>query len=379
MYFLEKTKAISFVKQFDYILFFAVLTLSVSGVVVLRSAVLTLPSGDSMLNTQIVSIILGIIAAVIIALFDYRQFKTVGFVIYIICLLLLVYVLKWGIGYESYGSSSWIYIPGLTSFQPSEIMKISYVIIGSLFLERLREGNEQLRDFIKFLFYVGLPVILILLQPDYGMVIVYLSGLLVMIFVFGIKYKYIFLSVAGLLSSFPFVWKYALNEPRKLRIIEFLRPGSDPSGASWQLDRAEIAIGSGRVFGSGLFKGIQTQSSYVPVKESDLIFSVIGEELGFVGALFFVILILFIILRCVYIARNSSDFFGSYIVMGITGMLGFQFIQNIGMSIRLIPVTGLPLPFVSAGGSAMVTNFVLIGVVLSVSLRRKRPVFVNSK
>ena len=139
-----------------------------------------------------------------------------------------------------------------------------------------------------------------------------------------------------------------------------------------------MAIGSGQIFGSGLYKGMQTQNDGVPVKESDFIFTVIGEELGFIGAIVVLILIFCILLRCIYIARNSRDLFGSYMVIGITAMLGYQFLQNIGMCVRLVPVTGIPLPFVSAGGSAMVTNYIAIGIALSVSVRRKKAIF-NSK
>lgn len=382
MYFVEETKGVNYLKQFDYILFFSVLLLTITGLVVLSSAARTMSSGSSIMKTQVASIILGVITALIMSAFDYKSLKSIGFIFYFGCIGMLVYVFKWGVGYEDFGSSSWISLFGLVSFQPSEITKIAFVIVASLFLERLKEGSnikDMKRDTIKLIFYTMLPIGLILLQPDYGMAIIFVVGLVVMVYIYGIKYKYIFMFMGLMVGAFPLVWFFMLNDRRKQRILEFIFPGSEPTGSSWQLDRAELAIGSGRLFGNGLYKGIQTQNNLVPVKESDMIFSVIGEELGFIGSILLLVLILIIIFRCIYIAKNAQDDFGAFLVMGITGMMGFQFLQNIGMCLRLVPLTGLPMPFVSQGGSAMVTNYLSIGIILSVSLRRKRTMFQNNQ
>jgi len=167
-----------------------------------------------------------------------------------------------------------------------------------------------------------------------------------------------------------------LKPHQKKRILTFIFPGSD-SDASYQVDKARIAIGSGKLFGKGLYEGIQTQaeSGGVPIKESDFIFTVVGEELGFIGALVMIILIYFILMRCLYIAKNSRDKFGSFLVAGVTAMFAFHFIENIGMCVGVLPVTGIPLPFVSYAGTAMITNYVALGIVLSVSMRRKRTLF----
>ncbi|HHV95405.1 MAG TPA: rod shape-determining protein RodA [Clostridiaceae bacterium] len=379
MYFVEETKGINYLKQFDYILFCSVLLLTITGLVVLSSATMTMSGGPSIMRTQIVSIVLGLIAALVMSSFDYKNLKSIGFIFYFGCIGMLVYVLRWGVGYETFGSRSWISILGLLTFQPSELMKIASVIVSATLLERMKEGNDVRRNTIKFIFYAMLPIVLILLQPDYGMAMIFIVGFIILIYIYGIKYKYIFMFMGLLVGAFPFVWFFMLNDRRKQRILEFFFPGSEPTGSSWQLDRAELAIGSGRIFGSGLYKGIQTQNNLVPVKESDMIFSVIGEELGFIGSVFVLILILIIIYRCIYIAKNAQDDFGAFLVMGIIGMMGFQFLQNIGMCLRLMPLTGLPLPFVSQGGSAMVTNYLSIGIILSVSLRRKRAMFQNSQ
>ncbi|MFZ5985961.1 MAG: FtsW/RodA/SpoVE family cell cycle protein, partial [Bacillota bacterium] len=170
-------------------------------------------------------------------------------------------------------------------------------------------------------------------------------------------------------------WFFVLNEKRKDRIRVFFNPELDPLGSGWNVIRSKMAIGSGQIFGKGLFKGIQTQNSSVPVKESDFIFSVVGEELGFVGAVIILVLVFFILMRCVYIAKNARDSYGSFLVTGVTSFLAIHFIENIGMSIGLLPVTGIPLPFVSAGGSSMLTNYIAMGIVLSVSMRRQRVIF----
>lgn len=380
MYFVEKSKSINFFRQFDYILFFSVMALSLLGLVVLSSATRVMPngaSGDRIMTVQTISLALGTLVAIILSYIDYKDFKTIGILLYILSISLLIIVHFKGYGKDTLGSNSWLSIPLIGSFQPSEFAKISYILIISLFLERIKEGQKG-KNILKLLVYTAIPILMILLQPDYGMVVVYVFIFFTMIFICGIKYKYIIISAVGFLASAPFIWLFALNDKRKQRILEFLFPKSDLQGASYQVAKSELAIGSGRIFGSGLYKGIQTQNNGVPVKESDFIFSVIGEELGFVGSIFVIILIFIILLRCVHIAKNSRDLYGSYIVIGITSMLGFQFIQNIGMCLRLLPVTGLPLPFVSQGGSSLITNFISIGIVLSVSMRRKRAIFNSS-
>ncbi|NSW90723.1 MAG: FtsW/RodA/SpoVE family cell cycle protein [Firmicutes bacterium] len=387
MYFIEKIKGVNYLKQFDYILFISVLILSIIGLVVLNSATLSMPGGGSIMKTQIVSVIIGVIASLVISAFDYNNFKSIAFILYLVSIGLLMLVLFIGVGYKEVGSNSWIIIPVIggfsISFQPAELSKITLVILLSAFLERIKEGQEVNKNIIKLIIYFLLMIGLIIKQPDYGMAIVFFIAFFIMIYICGVKYKHIFIAVGTLLFTTPFLWFFTLNEQRKKRILEFISPGFDPGGASYQLDRAQIAIGSGRIYGSGLYKGIQTQTpphiGGVPVRESDMIFSVIGEELGFIGSVLIITLILFIILRCIHVARNSRDYYGSFLVVGLTGMLAYQSLQNIGMCLRLLPLTGLPLPFISAGGSAMVTNYISIGIVLSVSMRRKRAMFSNQQ
>lgn len=376
MYSIEKTKSISFFRRFDYLLFATVLLLSILGIIVLGSAVYTKDNGSRMMMTQSISLGLGIALALVISAIDYKDFKVMGMILYLISVALLVYVQFRGTGMDRWGSKSWIRIPGFSQFQPSEIAKIAFISCVAMFLERIKEGQDTKKNLIKLCVYAVIPIGLVIIQPDFGTAAVFIFVFIVMLFVFGMKLKYFAIGFGGIAALAPIVWfSGMLNDKRKARIIDFIFPGSSPNDASYQIDKAEMAIGSGQIFGSGLYRGIQTQNGGVPVNENDFIFTVIGEELGFVGAVSVMLLIFIILLRSMYIARNSRDYFGSYMVAGIASMLGFHFMQNIGMCVRLMPITGIPLPFVSQGGSAMITNYIAIGIVLSVSMRRKRAIF----
>jgi len=374
MYFVEKTKGINLLKHFDYYLFSAVLLLSGVGLLALSSAVRSMQN-SSILKTQLLSLVLGIIAALIISTMDYKDFKTLGVIMYIVSVILLILVLFFGTGQKSVGTNGWFNIGGV-SFQPSEIAKISVIVVISIFFERIKEGqDDNRRNIIKLTVYTLIPLALVLKQPDMGTGMVFVSIFAAMVFICGIPYKYIFMTLGAFLLSSPFLWFFVLEEHQKNRFISFIEPERYAQGIGFNVVRSKLAVGSGQIFGQGLYKGVQTQSNGVPVKESDFIFSVIGEEFGFVGTVFVLLLVYFILLRCIYIAKNSRDYYGSFLVIGIASMMGFHFIENIGACIGVLPVTGIPLPFVSAGGSAMLTNYIALGIVLSVSIRRKRPIF----
>lgn len=379
MYFVEKTKGYDYFKLFDYYLLAAVLILSGIGIVVLSSAVNSNPSHDSIILKQAVSLGLGIVLALIISMMDYKDFKNIGIIIYFISTILLVVVLIIGTGKEQWGAKSWLVVPVVGSFQPSELAKIGTVIVISIFFERIYEGQYVKKDLVKLIIYISIPLGLVLMQPDAGTAMVFMFAFIIMVFICRIPYKYVFGTIGAFIASIPILWMVVLRDHQKKRIITFLYPESDPLGDGFQVVRSKLAIGSGRIFGKGIKQGIQTQNNGVPIKESDFIFTVIGEELGFIGAIAVLIIIYFILMRCIYIAKNSRDAYGSFLVIGLTSMMAFHFIENIGMCIGVLPVTGIPLPFVSLGGSAMVTNYIGIGIILSVSMRRKKPIFNSSQ
>lgn len=382
MYFVEKTKGTNFIRQFDYPLFIAVFLLSLIGIAVLKSAIGETGVSREWLK-QVICLMIGIIIAFVTCAIDYKDFKTLGIILYVGSVALLVLVLL--IGDEVNGSKSWLTVPLIGRFQPSEVAKVAFALVLPVFLERLKEGQHIGKNVAKLLIYMAIPIALILCQPDAGTALVFVFAFFVMIFIYGIPYRYIFITVGAMVASTPLLWLFVMPVHMKQRILTFLMPNTELQGSGWQVYRSKMTIGSGQLYGKGLFHGLQTQnssslaSSYsVPERQNDFIFSVIGEELGFVGSMLVLLLVFFILFRCLYIARNSRDEYGKFAVIGITAMLGFHFIENIGMNIGVLPVTGIPLPFVSQGGSALITNYISLGVMLSVSMRRKRAIFNSS-
>jgi len=321
---------------------------------------------------------IGLVFFIILSLIDYKDFKTLGFLVYFFTLSLLVLVLVKGTG-DQLGSRSWIEIFGF-SLQPAEFAKITFILVASIFLERIYDGvKDRAANIVKFLFYSAIPIGLVIAQKDFGTSMVFVFVFFVLIFVCGLKYKYILILFGAGAAFAPVAWQF-LNETRRQRIIVYLysvifNTDLDPTKYGYNVKKSKVAIGSGQIFGKGLYSGFQTQNDGVPVKESDFIFSVIGEELGFIGAMVIVALICVLILRCIYIAKHSRDSYGMFLVIGITSYLGIHFVENIGMSIGVLPVTGIPLPFVSQGGTAIMTNFIALGIIMSVSMRRRKVLF----
>ena len=389
MYFVEKTKGTNYVKQFDYLLFAAILLLSVIGIAVLKSAIGD--SGTGLSSTwlkQVICLAIGIGLAIVISTIDYKDFKTLGIILYIISIALLVLVLL--IGDTRNGSRSWLGgIPIINSFQPSELAKVAFAVVIPIFLERLKEGQDIVKNAVKLIIYTALPIGLVLLQPDVGTALVFIFAFVIMLFIYGLPYRYFFIVLGTFAASAPILWFFVIPEKFpyiKDRILTFIFPETDLQGGGLQVSRSKMTIGSGQLFGKGLFHGLQTQNSgsvsssfNVPEKQTDFIFSVIGEELGFVGSMIVIAIIFFMLFRCIYIAMNSRDAYGSFMVICITSMLGFHFIENIGMCIGVLPVTGIPLPFVSQGGSSLVANYLNAGILLSVSMRRKKTIFNSSQ
>ncbi len=373
MYFVEKSKGISYIKQFDYFLFVTVIIMTIVGIFVLDSATNTMDGGTSILIKQIASIIIGVTVALIISAIDYKDFKILGIILYAISILLLIYVIFKGIGDNS-GSRSWMRVPLFGTLQPSEFAKIAVIVVISVYFEKIKESQGS-KNVLKIFIFSAVPLAFVLKQPDYGTAMVFVFMIGAMIFISGVKYKYILGLVIAAIPASVFAWFFLLNEKRRNRIRVFINPGSDASDSGYQVLQSIRTIGSGQLSGKGLFQGIQTQHGNVPVKESDFIFTVIGEELGFIGAVIILILVFVLLMRCLYIAKNSRDPFGSFLVVGLTSMMAIHFIENIGMCIGMMPITGIPLPFISKGGSAMVTNYIAIGIILSVSMRRKKAIF----
>lgn len=368
----NKISVRTFFKKFDYILLGLVLALTAIGIVAMPSVVDTMNSGPSILKTQLFSIALGLFLCLGFSILDYSFLRYWGIAFYIIGLLMLMYVIPFGYGRDNVniGSNSWIDLFGVFSFQPSELMKVAYMMFLPSQFELLKEEFSLKR--LIFIAISGiLPIGLILMQPDLGTATVFAFSFAVLIFVYGIKYRYIILSVLALGISLPFIWMF-LDDWQKNRIRVFIDPTFDPTGAGYQTSKSIVALGSGGWSGAGLFNGIQTQGNGIPIKESDFIFSAIGEELGFIGCAAIVLLAFGIIIRCIYVASKCASYYGQFIVAGMSAMIAFHFIENIGMNIGLLPVTGIPLPFISAGGTNLIGSFAMIGIIISASIRREQ-------
>lgn len=355
-------------KKFDYALFITTLLLCGFGLLMIKSATLSFET-TRFVKTQGIATGIGLIAIIILVLLDYKFLGKLYIPIYVISIILLLAVLKWGIGADQWGADSWLEI-GPVIFQPAEFVKIGLIISLAKFIDNNQETINEPFTLLKVLAFAFTPVVLILLQPDAGTALVFIFFIMVMLFMAGVKFRY-FLYAFGIgLLSLPALW-FRLDNYQKNRFFDFLDPERDPLGTGYQVLQGKIAIGSGKIFGRGLYEGVQTQFNYIPEKQTDFIFAVLVEELGFIGGAGLIFLYLVLINRFISIAKKSSDLFGSLMIVGFAGMFVFHIWENIGMTIGLMPMTGIPLPFMSYGGTFQLSNLICIGIALSVSVHRK--------
>ena len=365
---------ISAVKQFDALLFAAVLALTAVGFFFLYQVGQTYSGSEefssSNLNRQLISIIIGIAGALFLSSVDYRYYQLPSYIAYIGSMVILVITMLFGTG----GSDSrrWIMLFGI-NFQPSEFMKITFIVVISTFFERIATKRAAKLDYLKLIFYTALPVVIVQLQKDTGTAIAFAIVFAVMIFISGLKYRYIISILGAGIASLPFLWTYVLKDFQRMRVVVFLNPELDTSNHGFQANLARSAVKAGELFGRQLENPAQARYSIVPARHSDFIFTAIAENAGFIGCVLLIALYLFIILRCLYIAANACDKYGEFMVIGLTAMLMYHFIENIGMCIGLLPITGIPLPFISYGGTSMIANYIAIGIILSVSVTRDVP------
>lgn len=355
--------------QFDYILIAVTVICCIFGLIVISSAVHSFDDSKKYIIVQSAAFAIGFVAMICISLIDYDIYGKFAKYIYIGCILSLISVLIFGTGLESNGSKSWIRF-GSFGIQPAEIVKIGFIITFAKHLSMLSNVNKK-KNLLGLILHL-IPIVgLIMLQPDFGTTMVFICIFVGMIFVAGLSYKYIFAAFLGVGFSVPVIW-HLLKPYQKDRILVFLNPESDPLGRGYHVIQSKIAIGSGRIFGKGLYQGTQTQLNYLPVKHTDFIFGVIGEELGLIGCIIVIALLFTLVVRCIYVSNSSKDKFGSYICVGVAFMFMAHIFENIGMCIGLMPVTGIPLPFFSYAGTSLVTNLASIGLVLSVHKRCRR-------
>ena len=350
-------------KKLDYPLLISVVVLCTIGLFSVVSATRTFGTSTHFI-TQLAAAIFGLILMAFIAFFDYEVLLPFAKYIFVLSALVLAGVLFLGMT-GIWGSKSWIKI-GPVSVQPSEFIKCTFIITLSAHLSKLGKRINTTGGFLGLCLHLLVIVSLIMLQPDFGTAVVFVFIFGVMVFCGGLSFKIIIpaLCTSGLLL--PAVY-YFLDDYQKNRIKVFLNPELDPLGSGYNVIRSKLTLGSGEVFGRGYLEGISTGGGYLPAKHTDFIFSSVGEELGFVGGALIIMLLFLLIIRCFITASKAENPFGRYICIGAGASILFHTMENVGMCMGLMPVTGIPLPFVSYGGSSLVSSFLLIGMVLSVA------------
>ncbi|MCT4508330.1 MAG: rod shape-determining protein RodA [Tepidibacter sp.] len=358
-------------KDIDWILVTTVIAIFSIGMVIISSATHVNDSGSfKQFTVQIISFAIGLIIIAIMLLFDYNKIGKYHKYIYGLNVFLLLAVYIPGLGVKIAGANSWIKL-GPINIQTSEIVKLGFIISFAKFMENKKDKLNTFKDLLPIVAYAAPLLLLILIQPDLGTSIVFISIIFGMAFICGINYKIIGYTFITAIISVPIIYNF-LKPHQRLRIDAFLHPGDPKFPGNYQVIQSMVAIGSGKIFGKGLFKGTQNQYNFLPVQETDFIFAVLGEELGLIGGVILALLFCLFLNRILKIAQNAKDFYGTLITIGVLFMFLYQIVQNIGMAIGLMPVTGVTLPFVSYGGSSLVTSMMALGIVLNVSMRRKK-------
>ncbi len=384
-------------KRLDWTLFFGVVALCAYGLVMVYSA--TRPPEDtgfappsSFAQKQAIWMVLGLAVFALTLLFDYERIAQWHIPIYVISLMLLVAVLA--VGRAPTGAASWIAL-GSFRLQPSEFAKIAVILSLAAFLSQRMDGIQSLRVALRSLLIPAAPVLLVLMQPDFGTALVIIAIWFGALYLAGAKARHLGGVLAAGLAFFALLWnldrlpldrmgprpvarlaaKAALKDYQKRRLTIFLNPQADPLGAGYHIIQSRVAIGAGKLAGRGLFRGTQSRLQFIPERHTDFIFSVVGEELGLVGAAGMLLLYLFVFWRGLRIAIRARDPLGSLLAAGAISMLIFHTVVNIGMSVNVMPITGLPLPFVSYGGSNLVASFIAFGLLQNVHMRRDKIIF----
>ena len=356
--------------NFDWTLLAIVLSICAIGILNIYSAGYSydaLERQSPFYIKQIQWILLGLIAMIITFSIDYRFLAKGAYVIYCIAIALLMLVHIFG--YTMHGSQRWLSIGGL-AFQPSEVMKLSIILVLARYFEDHKSNQPyKLRELIVPALIIMLPFLLILKQPDLGtaLIIVLISASI--IFFIGVNWKSFLIASSGALLSAPIVWHF-LKDYQKDRLIIFFNPERDPLGAGYHIIQSMIAVGSGGLWGKGFLNGTQTQLKFLPEQQTDFVFSVFAEEWGFTGGFVLIILFMSLVFWSLKIALHARDLSGTVIAFGIVCLFSWQVFINIGMVLGVLPVVGIPLPFLSYGGSAMLSFMAAIGLLMNINAHR---------
>ena len=364
---------------FDPILTGAVAALLVIGTLLVYAATRDWYAANNLdpqyyLKRHVLNILIGVLLAWGTTIIDYRLLRAYTPILWGLGVLGLIIVLIPGLGAEVNGAKAWIALPGGFQIQPAELAKISIIVGMSMILsERSHDSNEPTsRDVIQALLVAGLPVLLILSQPDMGTVFIISASVVTIIAISGASSRWVVaLLLIAMLGAFGATKAGVINSYQVNRLQSFVNPNADTQGSGYQLRQARITVGSGGLLGTGLFNGPQTNGRFVPEQQTDFIFTVAGEELGFLGSAGIVLLYLIILMRAFAIARRTDDPYGRLVATGVTAWFAFQIFENIGMTLGLMPMTGVPLPFLSYGGSSMFATLIGFGLLQNVHARHR--------
>jgi rod shape determining protein RodA len=368
----------SYWRDLDWILLAAALATTVFGSVLVWSASRADMAGDdptSYLRRHLVNVVIGIVLGVVASRLDYRWLRAYTPVIYGASVLFLFMPFVPGLGTRIAGAQAWVDLPGGFTVQPSEFAKVAVILMMAVILAEKRdiESAPRDRDVMLSLGVALLPILIILVQNDTGTVLILGAVALSVIAVAGARTRWVVgLIVGAVVGILAAIQLGLLKQYQVERLTSFINPTADIGDAAYNANQAQIAIGGGGWLGHGLFQGPQTQGKFVPVNESDFIYTVVGEELGFVGSVVLLALITIILWRAILIAFRADDLYGRLVATGIVAWLGFQAFENIGMSLGIMPITGIPLPLVSAGGTSMMATWIAIGLLQNVRIHAMR-------
>jgi rod shape determining protein RodA len=349
----------------------AAVALLAFGTVMVWSATFTMAAHDALVQRHIIGIAFGLLPLGLLWALDYQVLKAWTGPLMVALSVLILSPRVPGLGDTAKGATSWLQFAGVRLFQPSEPAKLIFIVVMAAVIAEFAGRIEVRRDVGRVAGFAAVPLVLILLQPDLGTGLVFVATALGMLVVGGMKGRWFIVFavgaaiLAGIAVSTPILKTY-----QKDRLLVFVDPTRDPKGAGYNLAQSKIAIGSGGLSGQGLKEGSQSKLNFIPERHTDFIFSVVGEQLGFLGAVLLLGLYLALLVAALSISVSSRDLFGALIAAGLISMWAFQILENVGMCIGVMPITGIPLPFMSFGSSAMVTNLAGVGMLLSIWSRR---------
>lgn len=374
-----RQRGIAYWRDLDWVMLVTALAITAFGSVLVWSAsradLAAEDDPQSYLKRHLVNIAIGLVLGFLASRVDYRWLRAYTPVLYGLAVLALLMPFIPGLGTTIAGARAWIDLPGGFTLQPSEFAKVAVILMMAVILAERRDGADEPsdRDVLVSLLLAGVPILIILAQNDTGTVLVTAAIAVSVIAVSGARTRWVVGLIGGGIAAMLIAVQLGLlREYQVARLTSFINPAADVGGAAYNANQARIAIGGGGLTGYGLFEGPQTQGDFVPVNESDFVFTVVGEEFGFVGSALLIVLFGILLWRGILTGLRADDRYGRLVATGVVAWFAFQLFENIGMTLGIMPITGIPLPFVSAGGTSMMATWIGVGLLQNVRLHGQR-------